>query len=423
MEESLFSRVKTRSNYLYGLLMQKRFITVLLLGFASGIPFSLVGTTLQAWYTEAGLSILLIGSLSLVGQPYIYKFFWAPFFDRFAGLWLGRRRGWIIICQIAVIFSLIAIAYSDPLTHPYKVAWLAIIAAFFSASQDIVVDAYRTELLKPEERGLGTAFFITGYRMAMLISGGLAMIIAAIYGWRESYLLMSGMMILGIIASLWGDEPELKDIIKPQNISQALILPIKDFLKRPAIFSILLFILVYKLADSFSLILNNTFLLKMGYSLVEVGAFSKTIGLAAVLSGSFIGGALLMRLGQYRSLLYFGILQGLSNLVYLVIIAKGAKIDLLVIAIFVENFCYGLVSVVFVAFLMNLCNLSFTAAQFAFLSALAAAARVFVGPLAGWIEMRWGWGWFYVVSALSAVPGLGLLFYLRRNEVFLFGTK
>lgn len=404
------------NNYLK-IFANKRLLVTLLMGFSSGLPLALCSSTLQAWFTVSGISIITIGALTLVQQPYAFKWLWAPFLDRYVPPFLGRRRGWILLMQISLVIALATMAYLNPHVSPGLLGMLGFIVAFLSATQDIGIDAYRTDLLKPEERGMGAAMVTAGYRAAIIISGGGAMMVAAKVGWRITYLSMAAIMALEILITLWSPEPE-QVATSPITLLKAVVDPFKEFLARDSAIAILIFIVIYKLTDAFTLSLGTPFLIRgMGFSLLEVGAIYKGVGMAATIIGAFLAGALMPRLGLYRSLLYFGILQGASNLMFMALAIVGKNFSLMVSAIFTESFCSGLGTVALVAFLMSLCDLRYTATQFALLSAVASIGRVFVGPIAGIAVKYIGWAEFYFWATMLAIPGLLLLWWLRQQTM------
>jgi PAT family beta-lactamase induction signal transducer AmpG len=403
-------------------MVQRQLQVTLYLGFFSGLPIALCGSTLQAWFTVAGINIVAIGMLTLVGQPYVYKFLWAPLLDRYLLPWGGRRRGWILLTQVALALVIAGMAFLNPAHQSGALALLALLIALFSATQDIAIDAYRTDLLNPSERGVGAAMVTIGYRIAMWVSGGVALILAAKLGWHFTYLLMAALMLLGIGVTLWSPEP-IYNARPPKTLQASIIEPFREFWSRNGKLALLLFIIFYKLTDAFALTLSTTFFIRgIGFSLVEVGMAYKTIGIFAGLLGSLIGGILMIRLGVYRSLWYFGILQGASNLMFVWLAMVGKSLSLLVSVVFVESFCSGLGTVALVAFLMSLCDHRYTATQFALFSAISAIGRVFVGPLAGIMQEHWGWVTFYWGAFAMAIPGLVLLWWLRdkidgRNKI------
>jgi len=398
-------------------LNKNRLIIVLLLGFSSGLPLALTGTLLQAWFTVSGISIVTIGMLGLIGQPYVYKFLWAPLLDRYIPPFMGRRRGWLMITQFGLLITIAAMALGDPKTSPYLLASLALVVAFLSATQDIAIDAYRTDVLTPEERGLGAAFYTGAYRVAMMVSGGLALIAADFWGWRTTYLLMAALMTIGLLASWFGEEPLLdRRHYNPPSICIAIVAPLREFFSRDYAWFLLLAIVLYKLGDALSVSLATPFLIRgLGFSLITVGAIFKGVGLAATLLGVLVGGFLMVRLTIFRSLLLFGILQSAAILTFIQLAIVGKSYLMLVITVFVDNFCNGLGATALVAFLMSLCDHRYTATQFALLSAVAVIGRVFIGPVAGVIVEHFGWVNFFICALLTSLPGLFLLWWLREK--------
>lgn len=400
----------------YGsLLFNRRQLATLLLAFSSGLPLALISSTLQAWYTVSGISIVTIGFLSLIGIPYNYKILWAPLLDRFIPPLLGRRRGWILITQLLLILSLLGMSMFRPDTNPTLLAFIALFVAFFSASQDIVIDAYRVDLLPEKERAFGAALLATGYRVAMLVSGGLALILADHYGWRITYIGMSCLMLIGVIGAWTGPEPDQK-IAAPQNLSSAIREPFLEFIKRNNAFLILLLIVLFKLGDAFTLSLNTTFLLRgVGFTLTDVGTANKIVGFFAILLGSFLGGALFPRLGLFRSLFIFGSAQAVAGLMFISLITIGKSFFLLILVVIIDNLTSGMANAAFLAWLMSLCDLRYSATQYALFSGLFALGRVFVGPIAGWLVHDYGWVNFYIITFFVSFPGLTLLWYLRKD--------
>jgi PAT family beta-lactamase induction signal transducer AmpG len=396
-------------------LANRRIGVITVLGFASGLPLALTGGTLQAWMAVEGVDLRTIGIFTLVGLPYTVKFLWAPLMDRYALPFLGRRRGWILAAQLVLLILIVAMGLSSPKNAPWLVALLALLIAFTSASQDIVVDAYRTDLLREKERGLGAAVFVTGYRMAMLVSGALALILSESLGWQLTYTLMAVLMISGAMATLWGPEPE-EVSAPPQSMSEAVSGPLKEFFSRPAAWAFLALIILYKIGDAFAGSLTTAFLIRgPGFSVGEVGAINKGLGLIATIVGALFGGVLMARMGLYRSLMAFGVLQAVSNLSFMGLAYVGKVYSMMVLAVAFENLSGGMGTAAFVAFLMVLCNNRFTATQFALFSALASLGRVFVGPASGFLVHEVGWTIFFFITFLAALPGLGLLFWMRRS--------
>ena len=389
-----------------------------MLGFASGLPLALTGGTLQAWATVANVSLQNIGFLTLVGSAYTLKFLWAPLVDRYAPPFLGRRRGWILVTQLLLAASVAAMGLFSPAGNLALLALLAVFVAFLSATQDIAFDAYSTDVLRKEERAAGAAVKVLGYRLAMIVSGGLALVLADHWlGWENMYFLMGGFMALCAVATLLAPEPELV-ASAPRSLALAVVEPLVEFFKRRGAITILLLIVLYKLGDAFAGALSTTFLLRgAGFSVSEVGAVNKVFGLAATIAGALAGGALMAKLGLYRSLMLFGVLQGVSNFGYWVLAVTPPHLYSMAVVVAVENLCGGLGTAAFVALLMALCKHEFSATQFALLSALSAVGRTYLaGPLTPPLVQSLGWPSFFVITVLIAIPGL-LLLYLRRAEI------
>lgn len=398
---------------LRALLTNRRIFSVALLGFASGLPLALGAGTLQAWLASAAVDIRTIGIFALTGLPYLLKPLWAPLLDRYAVPGLGRRRGWLLITQLAIAVILVAMASCSPQASLSLLGVLALSLAFFSASQDIVFDAYRTELLPVAERGPGAATSVLFYRLAMLVSGALALILADRIGWQPTYLLMAGLMALIMLVTLLAPEPQAAG--QPRSLPEAVISPLKEFLGRPQALVFLLLIVLYKLGDAAAGSLSSAFLISgVGFTAGEVGTINKGLGLIATLVGALLGGGLLTRLRLYRALWLFGILQALTNLLFMALALAGHSYGLLLLAVAGENLAGGMGTVAFVALLMALCDRRYTAAQYALLSALAALGRILLGPVAGYVVSMWGWPNFFLLTFVIALPGLGLLWYLRQ---------
>jgi MFS transporter, PAT family, beta-lactamase induction signal transducer AmpG len=398
-------------------LNKRNLFATLLLGFSSGLPLALTASTLQAWFTVTGTSIVAIGSLGLIGQPYVYKFLWAPLLDRWIPPLLGRRRGWLIITQFMLLLAIASMTLADPKTSPLLLVICAFLVAFLSASQDIAVDAYRTDVLQPYERGIGATLSSWGYRIAMLVSGALALLLAEHIGWHATYLVMAALMSIGLFASWFGEDPvNNQQAIPPSSLQAAIIEPFKEFLSRKSAWLFLLFIILYKLGDALSVSLTTPFLIRgLGFSLTTVAFVNKGIGFFATMLGLLAGGLLMTRISLFRALFYFGILQAGAILALLQLAIIGQHYGLLVFAIFLDNFCNAMGSTAFLAFIMSLCDHRYTATQFALFSALASVGRVFIGPIAGLIVAHFNWPIFFILSLIACLPGLGLLWYLREK--------
>ncbi|MBI5445671.1 MAG: AmpG family muropeptide MFS transporter [Deltaproteobacteria bacterium] len=390
-----------------------RVLWVLLLGFSSGIPLALTTTTLQAWMQAEKVDLRVIGIFSLVGLPYTVKFLWSPLMDRFALPFLGRRRGWMLASQVGLIAAVAAMAFSDPGSATAAFAALAFLVAFFSASQDIVVDAYRTDVLQPHEFGPGASSYILGYRIAMLTSGAVALILADRLPWRAVYLLMAGCVLVGVAASMLAPEPKGSGSA-PKTLREAVVEPFVEFLTRPGAAGVLCFLVLYKLDVVMAQALTTPFLLELGFTKTDVGAVTKGVGMAATILGAFVGGGVVAKGGMKFSLWFFGILQAASGLSFAVLARLGHHYPMMVAAIGVENLCSGMGTAAYAAFLMSLCNKRFTATQYALLTSLMALTRVVVGAPTGFVAEAVGWPLYFLISTLAGAPALLLLLGYSR---------
>ena len=387
----------------------RRIGITLLLGFSSGLPLALSGSTLQAWMATLHVDIATIGLFSLVGLPYSLKFLWAPFMDRYVPPFLGRRRGWILLAQFTLVVILAGMAVTDPVSHIWRMGILAFALSFASASQDIVYNAYYIDILRPAERGMGAAVQAGGYRLAMIVAGALVLILADRIGWRDSYLLMA------MIPTCIGPEPEIQ-VVPPRTLREAVVTPLLELLVRRGAVWLLLLVVLYKFGNWFSGQLTNAFLIEgLHFTATDVGVVNKGFGIAATIVGIFLGGVLMARLSLFKALLYFGFLQAASILTFLALSLVGHSYLGMVLAVGVENLAWGMGTAAFLAYLMALCDHRYTAFQFALLSTLDSISRVFLGPPAGYLVQYSGWSALFMVSALLAIPGLVLLVLLRKR--------
>lgn len=395
-------------------------LLMLVLGFASGMPLALTGSTLTAWLVTEGVDIQTIGLFSLVGLPYAFKFLWSPLMDRYVPPFLGRRRGWMMITQLALIATICTMGFFSPGSMPLLIATIAVALAFFSASQDIVLDAYRTEHLKPEERGAGAGVWIMGYRIAILVSGAVALILSDYLSWKTVYMIMGLTMSIGCIATIFSPEPlklnpGIEKIEPPKSLHDAIVLPFVEFFKRPGALEILLFIILYKLGDVAASQMTTPYILKyIGFSRTELGAIYKGFGMAATIAGTLVGGAIMTKWSLKMSLMIFGVLQGVSTLIFIILEFTGREIWALALVIGVENFSGGMGTAAYTALLMGLCNRNFTATQYALLSSLMAVSRYITGAPTGYLVDAVGWVMFFVICTALALPGLLLL--VRYNS-------
>jgi len=391
----------------------RRMSVMLLLGFSSGLPLSLCASTLQAWMATVDTNILTIGLFTLAQVPYVLKFLWAPFMDRYALPVFDRRRGWILLSQLLLMLAIVLMAFSDPRSNLPLMGLLALLIAFLSATQDIAFDAYRTEILEGKERGIGVGISVSAYRIAMIVSGAGVLIMADHIGWQAAFLIVSLLFIVGMVGVVLGPDADIRSRA-PVTLNEAVVEPFREFLERRSAWLLLAFIVLYKLGDAFAGSLSTVFLISgLGFSLTEVGVLNKVISLVMTIAGALIGGGLMIRLSLFNALFWFGAIQAVTNLGFMFLAAHGKDYIGAAIVIALENLAGGMGTAAFVALLMALCNHRYTATQFALLSALASLGRVLVGPPSGQLVTMLGWTQFYFLTFLIALPGLGLLWYLR----------
>lgn len=410
----------------FAVYLDRRVLTVLLLGFSSGLPLALTGATLAVRLTEAGISLHSIGLFALVGVPYTFKFAWAPLVDQLRlpllTRALGRRRAWMLATQGALIAALLGLGANDPVANTAMTAVLALVVAFCSASQDIVVDAYRVEILDKEQYGAGAAAVQFGYRIAMLVSGAGALFLAEFVSWFATYAAMAALVGIGIATVLLNREP-VAAITPPAApgvagwLRHAVSAPFADMVRRQGwmIVAVLAFVLLYKLGDAFAGVMANPFYIKIGFSKSEIASVSKLFGFVATILGTFLGGVLVARYGVVKSLLFCGLLQMASNLMFAWQAMVGHDLYALIATIAVENLSGGLGSAAFVAYMSGLCSLTYTGTQYALLSSLAAVGRTLVASSAGKLAEQLGWVDFFVLSTVVAAPGLVLLVAMRNR--------
>jgi PAT family beta-lactamase induction signal transducer AmpG len=383
-------------------------LVALFMGFACGLPLLLTGSVLQAWMREEGIDLRLIGLYALVGLPYTCKFLWAPIFDRFIPPFLGRRRGWLLMAQVALAFALIGLGYSDPAKTPWLVALMAALVTFFSASQDIVVDAYRREDLQDEELGAGSSLYISGYRLGMLLAGGGGLILADHMPFSQVYLMMAALMGLGMLTTLLSREPPLEQGT-PRSFRESVVEPFVDYFRHDRALLILLFILLYKIGDQMASAMTTPFYLDTGFSKSEVGAVVKLFGTWAVILGGVLGAALMLRIGTIGGLWVFGILQALSTAGFAVLAVVGHSLPWLAGVIAFENLSGGMGTAAYAAYMASLTNKRFTATQYALLTSIMGIPRVVASAPTGWMAEAMGWPFFFLACTFFAVPGLLLL--------------
>lgn len=398
--------------------MNKRLLIVFILGFSSGLPMALITSTLQAWFAYSGMSILATGALSLVSLPYAYRIFWGPILDRYSLFSIGKRRSWILAMQVLLLIGFNLMAWFSPAEHPKLLAFLALVLACFSATQDVAIDAHRAEYLPTTEHALGASLAVFGYRLALLISGGLALIMAEQLGWAFTYRFMGLVMIAGMLAVCFSQEPSV-EINEKSSFTVSFIAPIKELFSRPGIIYLLLFVFCYKLGEAFTTTTSGIvmpFLIQgMGFSLDTIGYINKMLGIGSILLGGLSAGFILMRYSLYRSLFFFGLLQALTNVLFVVLAMHGKNVTLLAVAVFSDNFAAGLGSTALVALFMRLVNKRFTGTQFSLLVALSTLPRIISGPVAATIQMSIGWVGLYELSILFALAFIPFLMMIKEQ--------
>jgi MFS transporter, PAT family, beta-lactamase induction signal transducer AmpG len=401
-------------------------LIVLAMGFSSGLPLALTGTTLAFWLSSVGVQKTEIGLFHLTGLAYLLKFLWSPLFDRWAAPWLGRRlgrrRAWGILTQLGLIAALLGVGACDPRSAPLAVAGFAVLVAFFSASQDIVIDAYRVEILAPEQQPTGAATTQYGYRLGMLASGAGALFLSEAIDWFWVYAVMAGGIALGLIVFLVSPEPAAAPAPRAARrgfaagLRESVLEPLAEFARHPGWPVVLGFVLLFKFGDALVGSMTTPFYRETGFSAGEIASVTKVVGLAATIAGIFAGGILATRLPILRALLVTGALQIASNAMFIAQARIGHDVGFLALTILTENFFTGMGSAAFMAYLAGLCSRQYTATHYALLSALAAVGRVVLSASGGWIADQMDWPAFFATGCAAGAPGLLLLLYLMGTQ-------
>lgn len=390
-----------------------RMLIALLMGFSSGLPLLLTGSVLQAWLKDGGIDLTRIGLFALVGLPYTLKFLWSPLFDRYA-LPLGRRRGWMALMQLSVAGALLLLSMTQPAAdHLWLVMLAGLLVTFFAASQDIVIDAYRRESMAESELGLGSALYVNGYRVGMLLAGGGGLILADWMSFEAMYRLMAVFMAACVVVTLLAPEPPLPEG-RPRNLREAVVLPFRDYFSRDGAWLILAFILLYKLGDTMASAMTTPFYLDLGYSKTEIGAVVKLFGFWATLAGGTLGGLWILRAGMHRALWLFGFGQMISTFGFVVLAQLPPSEVALAAVVAIENLTAGMGTAAFVGFMAALTDRRFTATQYALLSSLMGVPRVLLSAPTGWLAQTLGWSGFFLLCVLIAIPGLLMLRWVTR---------
>lgn len=410
---------------------EPRVLQVLALGFSSGLPLLLTYSTLSAWLSTVGVRRAAIGAFALVGTPYAFKFVWAPLMDRVPPpLPLGRRRSWGITIQILLIVAILFLGSSDPKHNLPMMAALALVVAFLSASQDIVIDAWRVESTNGDQQAPGAAMVQAGYRVGMLVSGAGSLLIANYAGWFAAYATMAALVGAGLVVFLLVPEPKVPtetsravesgwDAVR-HALSRAVISPFRDFMQRPLWPVILVAIFWYKLGEAMAGVMSTPLYISLRFSLPEIAAASKVFGFFSIVAGVMLGGVVTTRYGILRSLILCGILQSAGNLFFVLQAVGGHHIGYLALCVTAENITGGMAGTALITYISSLCSPGFTATatQYALLSSITLLGRTVVASSGGWLSEKMGWPWFFAMTSVVGLPAL-LLFPLviRRNNL------
>jgi len=390
-------------------------LVILCLGLASGIPLGVTLTLVQAWMTKFGVDLKTIGLAGLVGMPYTVKFVWAPFMDRFVPPFLGRRRGWMLLAQLLMMASIGALGFFNPTDDLMIILSLACVVSFAGASHDIVIDAYRRDILEDSQLGFGSAVatnsYLIGYKYLATVLG---LYLGDVLPWHLVFLVLASVCALGMVGTFLAKNPK-GQAAPPKNIRDAIVLPFLDYLKRPGAWEILLFILLYKIGDNLASNLMTPFYLKIGFSLKEIAVMAKAVGFWCMFGGGLIGGILLARYSIRTCLLGFGILQALSTLAFVWLAQVGNSLQVLGVVVGFENLTAGMGSAAFSAFMLRLCNVRFSATQFALLTSFMGIPRTIIPSIAGFIAEPLGWSAFFTISTVIAIPGLLMILFRAKK--------
>lgn len=395
-------------------LASPKMVVIMVLGAASGFPNQVTESTLQAWLKDFDVTNTQIGLLTYVSIPYLLKVLWAPLLDRYPLPLLGRRRGWILVTQLAIAVAIAWLALQDPSASLTAVAICALVIVFFSASQDIVIDAYRTDIAKPAERGVAAAANNLGYRSAAWIAFAFALVLADAFGWKLALFFVAAMMAAFSIATWLAPEPEYKTQ-PPSTLGESIVLPLKELLGTPGALALIVLVMLFKLGDAFAMKLFTPFLMDVGFTKTEIGLVAKSVLTGSAIAGAILGGIWMVKLGLFRSMLLFGALQAISNLLYYVLALSGKSFPLMIGAVAIDNVAGAMGNIASVALIMALCDLRFSAFQYALLSTIAMLPRYALGGPAGWFADYGGWENYYILSFFIGLPGVLLVWMLRER--------
>jgi PAT family beta-lactamase induction signal transducer AmpG len=396
------------------ILASPKMLAIMIMAAASGYPNQLTESAFQAWLKDSHVTNTQIGVMSYVALPYLLKFLWAPLVDRYPLPFLGRRRGWILLMQIVLAAAIALFALQDPAVALFPVAACAVAIVFFSATQDIAVDAYRTDVSLPSERGPAAAATNLGYRTAAWFASAVALLIADYFGWRLAFLILAGVMTLFCIATWLAPEPTDPQQA-PRSLRESVVTPLQELLAGPGTAALLLVVLLFKIGDAFAMKLFTPFMLDIGFSKTELAVIVKALFTGGALAGAVLGGILMVRLGLLRSMLIFGISQAVTNLLYCALALTGKSYPLMVAAVVIEHVAGAMGNIALVALIMALCDVRYSAFQYALLSSIALLPRYGLGYPAGWVADHGGWYVYYIVSFVLAMPGLIIVWLTRRK--------
>jgi MFS transporter, PAT family, beta-lactamase induction signal transducer AmpG len=396
-------------------MLTRKMLTILFLGLASGIPLGVVFTVLQAWMTKSGIDLKVVGLAILVQLPYNLKFAWSPLMDRFALPFLGRRRGWMLVSQLLMFVSITAMGQFDPANAVRVILAFAILTSFAGASHDIVIDAYRRDVLDESELGFGSAVavnsYLIGYRYIGVVLG---LYLGDVLPWSQVFMILAGFVLLGVVGTLIAVEPWDAALV-PRSLREAVLNPFLDYLRRPGAIEILLFILLYKLGDNLASALLTPFYIKVGFTLKEISIYYKIVSFWGTFTGGFVGGVLLTRYSIRKCLLAFGVFQGITPLAFAILVGTGPNVLALAFVVAVETLSLGMGASALTAFMLRLCNRKFSATQYALLTSFMGVPRTIIPASAGFVVEAMGWVHFYFLCVLLAIPGL-LLIYFRAPK-------
>lgn len=394
------------------ILASPKMLAIMVLGAASGFPNQITESVLQAWLKDAGATNTTIGILSYVALPYLLKFLWAPFIDRYPLPLLDRRRGWILLMQLALGCTIALFALQNPAESLLPITLCAVAIVFFSATQDIAFDAYRTDVSKPSERGMAAAATNLGYRTCAWLASSFALVVADYFGWRPALLILAAVMAAFCVATLLAPSPEYRQR-PPQTLRESIVEPLRELLGSPGAAALILLVMLFKLGDAFALKLFTPFMMDVGFSKTEIALVLKALFTSSAIVGAIVGGIWMVKLGLLRSMLIFGVLQAVSNLLYYALALSGKSYPLMVAAVCIDNLAGSMGNIASVALIMALCDVRFSAFQYALLSSIALLPRYGLGGPAGWVADHGGWDVYYIVSFVIALPGVLMVWFMR----------